>query len=223
MKAFGIESTCRLDWLHPLFKQMSKCIDSYGELAEWQDLPYFYNERATTSLLAGAAWRLNWVALEEFRDWKAPKAAGDNNKKCDGWGRIDLYIGGAPRNVNEMCIEVKQRFPKSNEKIDRLNEALQSAKNDAKRLKGYNSRSGLLFICPRFLPNEDIMDGCEKLISELNSLNHELLTWYFPERARLHDSKRKRTFEAIGGGRYVYPGIISVMVPDRAPKKPRDR
>lgn len=210
----------RLKWLKPLIREMHICIDAYGAGFEWDDLSYFYNERASVSVLAGAAWRLNWVALEEFRDRKSSSGSGHANAKKQGWGRADLYVGEPEtfKNPHEMYFEAKKIFPTPGVKKETLGKALDSAWNEAKRLKGRSAQSGLLFVAPRIPQGEDVLEGCGKIIDNLKALEPELLMWHFPEMARLHpSSKRPRHFESMNGKRYVYPGLITAIKVARAP------
>lgn len=62
---------------------------------QYGDNPWWYNERATLSILAGAAWTLDgWIALEEFSTSKRLRALepgvdhGDKLRQ----GRCDLYV-----------------------------------------------------------------------------------------------------------------------------------
>jgi len=48
------------------------------------DAPYWYNERANVSFLAGAIWRCGGMALEEFRSPK-PSAEGNYTGRTDLW------------------------------------------------------------------------------------------------------------------------------------------
>ena len=63
------------------------------------DAPYFYSERANIGVLAAAAWRAGWVALEEFGIRKHTKQKG----------RADLWFWPIDQDKEEY-IEAKQKW-----------------------------------------------------------------------------------------------------------------
>jgi len=68
-----------------LIEAWFQAIDKYCALADTDDAPYWYNERANISLLAGAAWLCGMAALEEYPIDKKPKREWKS-------GRSDLYL-----------------------------------------------------------------------------------------------------------------------------------
>ena len=64
----GVRCTS-LSIFRPLLKEW---IATNTDMAHyWQgDLPWWYGERASTSVLAGAAWRIGGLAFEEYREDK---------------------------------------------------------------------------------------------------------------------------------------------------------
>ena len=73
--------------LRPLLKKW--VTTNIDVVRHWQgDLPWWYGERASTSVLAGAAWRIGCFAFEEFA---ADKKTGKKRRptfRC----RVDLYL-----------------------------------------------------------------------------------------------------------------------------------
>jgi len=75
--------------LRPVLKAWVEAVLRYCRIQAFEDAPWYFNERANISLLAGAAWTLkNWAALEEF---STKKRARQEDQK-DRNGRCDLYL-----------------------------------------------------------------------------------------------------------------------------------
>jgi hypothetical protein len=73
------------EWLWSVLCNWQTNIHDYIRAFD-NDVPYFYNERASLSDLCGTAWQSGYPALEEFVAIK-----NDGSDKPNG--RIDLYIG----------------------------------------------------------------------------------------------------------------------------------
>jgi hypothetical protein len=56
----------------------------------WDDVPWWYGERASLSVLAGAIWRTGGIALEEYTVDKSHRR--DDGQKGLMQGRNDLYF-----------------------------------------------------------------------------------------------------------------------------------
>src|SRR5690606_5499082 len=91
------------------------------------DVPYFYNERASLSVLCGAAWRSGYLALEEYVAIKG----GESDKPN---GRIDLYIGQRDGD-EEICIEAKHEVLPPDCKDAVIENLIAKAKADARNLR----------------------------------------------------------------------------------------
>ena len=113
---------------------------------EKYDLPYYYNERAGVSMLAGAAWLANMIVLEEYVTKKSVEAQSDEKFS----GRGDLYIGD---NGKHYCLEAKQLWINldNEEKTtsDKIECLLDEACNDASKSIWKNCKNvGLVLITP---------------------------------------------------------------------------
>jgi len=69
-----------------IMEEWMLAIERYTRIMNVDDAPYYYNERANVSVLAGAAWKAGWVALEEFQSEKGYKNKAKTN------GRTDLFF-----------------------------------------------------------------------------------------------------------------------------------
>lgn len=92
--------------LEDLLNAWVKAITRYTSVNEY-DNPWWYNERASLSVLAGAAWTLkNWLALEEFSTRKRYRTLGPGiDSGSLRHGRCDLYVQ-SPN--TSFAIEAKQ-------------------------------------------------------------------------------------------------------------------
>ena len=84
----GVHCTS-LHELKPLLKEwIAANLTVVGGWADAGDLPWWYNERASISVLAGAAWKTGGFAFEEFGDEKKT----GKKRQLLYHGRIDLYF-----------------------------------------------------------------------------------------------------------------------------------
>ena len=124
---------------------------AYFSISEDMDSPWWYNERATVSFLAAAAWMAEGIALEEYRTQKGKKS----NPRT---GRCDLFLGAKSRAWFE-C-EAKHTWCAVGRKVrngfERAKSGLKDACHNAKQLPKAEGvrRLGLCFLIP-YLPIGD--------------------------------------------------------------------
>ena len=94
--------------LRKLLKAWVNAVERYSALFE-NDNCWWYNERASLSTLAGAAWTLEgWIALEEFSTRKRRTAPTDGVESGElRSGRCDLYVSSKKAGF---AIEAKQAW-----------------------------------------------------------------------------------------------------------------
>lgn len=84
----------RLTFLKPAVKRMFWIMDRYMEVCK-PDRPFFYNERATVSILAGGIWQSNPKNLVLEEAWaEKTRMSGPYTGKDDVWfqvGRQSCY------------------------------------------------------------------------------------------------------------------------------------
>lgn len=138
----------KLRGLNPLLNSWVDLLKDSCRSDDYEDNPWWYNERASLSTLAGAAWRKeNWQALEEFSTAKRgrPPKSGVSSGRVKR-GRCDLYV--AHRSTS-FGIEAKQAWQSMGSKVrcDHIARALKLAKRDAGNLKASDSdhRLGTVF------------------------------------------------------------------------------
>lgn len=175
----------------------------YCALHGYEDNPWWANERASLSTLAGAAWTLdNWCALEEFSTKKRGKIPSD--KVEEGGlknGRCDLYLSNKKRSY---VIEAKQAWQSIGSLANgynHLHQGMKDAWKDAGCLSAEEAdyRYAATFIVP-YVPKTDV---------EKHSVRELVEEWLFPDEIL-----------PIGNGKllfaYVFPGNWKDFISDRA-------
>ncbi len=208
-----IEIDKKLENLTPIITKWMNLIRRYSNLHKNADTLYWYNERATLSTFAGAIWKLNGTALEEFSSTKikSKKKKSERTKS----GRTDLWFD---YHGKEYIVEAKQISPSMNpdkpEIVDKLKKSLTNACGDAAKFSRKNPqkkcvRIGITFLTP-YLPksykdnDKDINSKISELKEELCAglklkRDYHLLAWLFSNSTlKLHDPKDDLT----------YPGVV---------------
>jgi len=158
----------------PLLEEWLLMIERYCSVVE-QDAPYWYNERATTSLLAGAAWRCGGIALEEFQTEK--QTEGEERIK----GRADLRLVIAD---NWDSIEAKVSYLSDSHDTPRVVTRLEQACEDVKKVPKAEDelRIGVLFCCPEISVSDygPVDMKLETFRAALMSIKNDAFAWCFP-------------------------------------------
>ncbi len=169
--------------LKPIFEHwirtVNKCVDSW---AADGDLPWWYGERASLSLFAGAIWQSNGLVFEEYASSKrAPTRKAYRV-------RSDLYFefGGS-----SFIAEAKPawsrskpgRFDPSAHLQDRLNLACR----DIRRcIGGQGRRLGIVFTdiaIPRRYADQ-VESLIDRWISAIKTVDYSACAWVFPKLTR---------------------------------------
>lgn len=155
----AVATKSALSGLHPLLDSWVDSVKSFCKSREHLDNPWWYNERASLSVLAGAAWRLNyrgWTALEEFSTTKrgaVPKGSVDGGSLVRG--RCDLHVAHKSAGF---AIEAKQAWQAIGNKaqVDNVRRGMQLAWNDAGKLtcEEGDHRLALTFVSPYLAVSE---------------------------------------------------------------------
>jgi hypothetical protein len=195
--------------LRPLLETWTTLVKRYAEQVE-DDIPYWYNERANVSLLAGAAWTRGALALEEYSEEKF------SSEEPDGWkGRADLWVLFRGRNY---VFEAKHRWPcvDSGEDLDDLDrcvlDALRAARKDAVASSRHGGqRVGIVFVTPTLSRAEEADERIGPFLRRLEEMDLDFLAWAVPPEGKLPASGEIPEHK----GQY-YPGVALVgRVPRR--------
>lgn len=184
--------------LYPVLQAWADALNQYLTYFDYDDNPWWYNERANLSCLAGAAWKVDGIALEEYRTEKG--------KVSDRWkGRCDLLLG--TRDEIFGC-EAKQVWcpvgRKAKKGVQVAKKGLKKACEDARNLtKDEGRRLGLCFVVP-YLPKRDkdhVDQQIKAWLNDLRNIECCSIAWCFPEMAR---NLTSTTGE-------FYPGVVLLV------------
>lgn len=199
-----VTTTSAAKKLRPVFESWTEVLDAYCRRESYEDALWWYNERATLSSFAGAAWRVpskRWMAIEEFSSTKR-KRAKPMGKTADalspvegkvesgvvGVGRVDLYLSNGS---TSFAIEAKQAWqPVKGRPGDGgtyMRKAIDGAWHDAGRLTADEAdhRFACTFVVPHF---------SAKVLSQKNGDISELLQEWLDSEVR---GGAKQSFDAV--------------------------
>lgn len=168
----------------PILEEWTKCVQEYIDCWEGGDLPYWYNERANVSVLAGAAWRAGFTAIEEYQIKKQGVASDKDSN-----GRNDLYITDKSFGI---AIEAKVIFPKIDELESQISIAIKNAIADVKKIKEVDGhRAGVVFIAPytKSIATDEQVKFFSQHIAAIN--NADAYAFIYPQtnNPKSHDEK----------------------------------
>jgi len=155
----------------------------------WEDCPWWCNERASLSTLAGAVWNIRGIALEEYASCKL-------KSKKESRGRCDLYFR---LKRNGYVAEAKLCWLRPGAPVESMSEQIRKCLSNACVDASKNSPSlyrdetllGIAFVVPR-IPQQKIEDGnvgeqirdVQKAILHVYDSKECALAWIFPRNAR---------------------------------------
>lgn len=170
--------------LQPVLKEWINCnqdlLDCWGG-----DLPWWYNERASVSVLAGAAWRLGYRAFEEFSEDKRQP----NKRHPTYHGRIDLYLNVK---CDDFIAEAKYFWSAATRVTPRTSETLEAWLGEAcegikKCPKHGQHKLGILFAQPYIAKAEKqrVDELLQQWIAAMLDVDCSCRAWVFPQATRL--------------------------------------
>ncbi|SPJ33409.1 hypothetical protein [Kushneria phyllosphaerae] len=208
--------------LHALCQSWIECLERYSSLHaryEIDDNGWWHNERASISLLAGAAWKLGWVALEEFgtnkRGHKIP-----SEERGERVGRCDLYLSSEK---TSFAIEAKQAWQRIGERSAPFADAenqMQKAWQDSGYLHSHEAdrRLAVTFIVPH-LPISQVKNSDAGQVDAHKLRNHvnEWLEQVGDFQRLRGKATRYAYYFPTDGHRYtneytgrIFPGVVMV-------------
>jgi hypothetical protein len=208
---FGSWSRAHLKGLSPVLKEWINVVSTYSESFKG-DACYLYNERTSVGMLAAAAWRKNWVALEEFLTRKVNRDA-----ECDdAHGRCDLKIASMSTSY---AIEAKHVWQPIGSRVSndwqQVNRKRVAAKKDAQVITRDQAthRLSAVFISPR-LKASDVLSASNQKVAVTELIDQWLagidklpavhaFAYIFPWRNRL----------LLRGSQeqYIWPGTVLLI------------
>lgn len=158
----------------------------YMKMSE-EDNAYFYNERASLSLLAASIWKSNGIAIEEYSSEKNHEE-GIYNGRVDMWFQIGKYY---------CIVESKQIFKRvinknlksiSSEINKTMNEAIKDAKSSMKYDKtGY----AIVFFTPSILVSRPVT--FEAIHAEVIKSKYDFIAYIRGNESNYYDNPEKPT------------------------------
>lgn len=155
----------KLKGLRPVLDNWCEAALDYARCSRYEDCCWWYNERASLSVLAGAAWRTpGWVALEEFSTRKrgvVPEGEIDHGKTVRG--RCDLRLENS---YSTYALEAKQAWqsvgPKSTS--NKVGKAMGLAWRDAGNLTNNEADSRIAVVfASLFFPMSELKRRSRKM------------------------------------------------------------
>ncbi|SRR5260221_9164396 len=201
--------------LTPVLKKWIQVNKEYVLRSGGKDAPWWYNERASLSPVAAAAWLAKGIALEEYLTDKHKISRKGKRKRTDR-GRCDLYFSVKRRRKSgrdhEFIAEAKIIWPSiaSRGLQTQLDRGISSARDAVRCTFSYGEvrRLGLLLITPT-ASNSAARRWNEHLPRFLNVLRAQervAIAWLFTENPRQLTYGRRKEF---------FPGTAILFSPLR--------
>ena len=175
----------RLRSFRPILKEWIKANSEIA--AEWlsvRDAPWWYNERASLSVFAGAIWRADGFCFEEYSDRKR-EIKRRNGRLGDLYhGRVDLYFSLARSEFVAEAKYVWSGFSRNdNGAAKRIRDRLDRACADVRATRpGGRRKLGIVFAMPCFRRNykSQVDDRIHRWTEVLAGLEASAYAWVFP-------------------------------------------
>lgn len=196
-------------WVDDEFDELKTVLDHWVDMIEQyskaieKDACYWFNERATLSVLAAASWRSSgWIALEEYSTDKIRSENKNGKKKGEEkTGRCDLYLCGPEYSY---ACEAKQAWHKVENNCDYsgISAALDAAWKASSELSSdeADKRLAMCFCVPHFEKEPKKVD-IDKWVNGCKNFNHIAFAYSFPETNRC----------LKGDDNTYYPGVALII------------
>jgi hypothetical protein len=186
------EGDCRCKQIRCFKAIYKQWICAVTELAkQWKragDVPWWYNERASLSVFAGAIWRAGGHCFEEYSEEKREFRRRSHRLGKDYPGRVDLYFSWRGFDFIAEAKDTYSCFTRGNKSADaRLKHYLEMAREDIKQSKPDGQRRlAILFARPCFRKRAeaDIERLLQIWVENLADLDLTSYAWVFPRCAR---------------------------------------
>ena len=173
----GVES--RLPCLKPLLRKWISVNQRLGR--EWSttgDAPWWYNERALLSVLAGAVWLCGDSAFEEYSESKKTRASMST-------GRIDLWFSAGKQEFGAEAKMCQIPITENAGQVNGMRACMEKAKADVRRcsVHDYPRRLAIVFGAPYLRPccKDHLKSRTEWLVTQAMKVPHDGMAWVFPE------------------------------------------
>lgn len=182
----GIEVD-RRSVLWQILKQWRRTNIHVAEAWEGEDAPWWYNERASLSILAGAVWLSGGIAFEEFSAEKLFASRRGAYRRPYS-GRCDMFF---EKGSCEFNIEAKFGYSgatnEGTDPVPRIEKVIKSAKKAARDLPANGQRRlAVVFIAPYFTRKfeDDDVRMIIRWIDKIREIKCSAKAWVFPKSSR---------------------------------------
>lgn len=199
METYSDVNAGRLRSFKPLLRAWTELQECGARTLGTGDAPWWYNERASLSIFAGAIWRSGGYVIEEHATDKAIRR-GAVGRPRHSRGRGDIYFRFSRKHY---IGEAKQLWPALNTRSPNSAQTyVEGAVRDAQhRTDDAHRCLALVFLSPTAPRSASTLDEPIKTwIARLNSVPDVALAWVFP---------RSRRTLAEGGA--FYPGAALLI------------
>ena len=186
--------------LHGVLRNWIKTNLHVADTWEGIDAPWWYNERASLSVLAGAIWRCGGIAFEEFSEVKFHAKRREGPRESYR-GRCDIHFQvGSKDFVAEAKYGYSGATARNADVVPKIAHLLDDARKATGRLAPNGQcRLAMVFIAPyftqKFKGDEEAM--MNRWIKKIREVPCSAKAWVFPATAR--------GLQPMGGG-YYHPG-----------------
>jgi hypothetical protein len=174
----------RITSFRPILKEWIK---ANSEIAtKWlsaEDAPWWYNERASLSVFAGAIWRAGGFCFEEYSDRKREIKRQTGRLGDLYHGRVDLYFSMSRSEFVAESKYVWSCFTQNNNPAKRIRRALDHACADVRAIRpGRRRKLGIIFAMPCFKlgSKSQLDDRVQQWTDGLAGLEASAYAWVFP-------------------------------------------
>lgn len=168
------------------------------------DVPWWYNERASLSVFAGAVWNAGHFAFEEFSDEKRRLSPRSSKFQKPYSGRVDIYFNIRRK---DFIAEAKICWPRcgrlASERQKRIEDGLASACRDIRLSEPHGQcRLGILFVTPCWKTSlkREIDQRIDEWIAKVSAIDCDAISWIFPANTRTAHL-----------GKYLFPGAAVLI------------
>jgi hypothetical protein len=175
--------------LKPILEEWIKCVSELAE--EWKHkkkVPWWYNERASLSVFAGAIWRAGGLCFEEYSDPKRTMGGRNHRSGSLYHGRVDLYFSWHGFDFIAEAKSTYSGFSRNDDRAsDRLARWLKKSRDDVRPIPRNGQRKlAILFARPFFKKSceSQIDEKLNKWVEMLQGLDTNAYAWVFPPCAR---------------------------------------
>ena len=179
----GVSILHRLRSLRPILNESIAINAELGrEWAAVNDAPWWYNERASVSVFAGAIWRAGEAAFEEYSELKRGAARLAS-------GRFDLWFSCGRQDFWAEAKYCQVGFTAPRNQSHWVQSWMERAMADARRCPpdGSTRRLAIVFAAPYIRPRTppEIAERAAWLVQETRRhVQHDAMAWVLPQLSR---------------------------------------